>query len=298
MRRPGRLLGKETVVVRRFGWEVIERVFVGRSYYSFRRISDGRRFEEGATKRIAYLYARSSIALKSGQKYSLLSGGKYSGIGDPYKWKYKNEEYKHRLSKNQMDAVNNKKGAAAKKPPKRRFSFLGVLPNPSVLAQGCMTSDGMLVGLKALEWRSRENVLVSPTMYTRWESITLRAKNYNTTDALRSQGGIHAAWPPTDGRVPGELLLYMGELREYTNPSVKRNDRKAIGAVLAQLGGWGKCATGDIGWRSEFAMIQKIWVVDSRILQDVKNRYPEVEVLHASEFSMKPEDFERVTLEG
>jgi hypothetical protein len=128
--------------------------------------------------------------------------------------------------------------------------------------------DGMIVGLKALRWK--HGALYSPTYGTRWDSCVLKAKYWSNQDALRGMTGIHAAWPTVDRRkLPTELWGYL----HYHDQG-----------VIAELVGWGQCVVGDIGWRAETVMLRKIYVIDARITAQVQRAYPEVEVLHASQY--------------
>lgn len=105
--------------------------------------------------------------------------------------------------------------------------------------------DGCLLGLKLLKWESYdgEYVVMSPHRLTVWNGTRLTADNIPEA-RLRNEEGIHAIWPPREkeGAQDDEIAVY----------SPKKSKQ-----FWAAVAGWGRCVTGDVGWRAEHVEIRR-----------------------------------------
>lgn len=107
--------------------------------------------------------------------------------------------------------------------------------------RGARWPDGTLHGFKGFAVSLGLGILRSPLRDVEWPSVALTAHAWNSGEMLRGVAGIHACWPQ----------------RCMTRPF---GDEIAADWVLAEVAGHGTCVTGDIGWRSQHAIIKRIHI--------------------------------------
>lgn len=146
--------------------------------------------------------------------------------------------------------------------------------------------DGMLKGIKAFRWlciattanwygRAIDSLyrdyLVSPTTWAVWESHVLKVPKWHEANVVRGVAGIHAAWPTLSGRLPAEIAFWYYNTRDTSH-------------IIAEVLGWGRVATGNLGWRAENVMIKKVYAQLPEQVAKIQERYPEIEVVHRSQW--------------
>jgi len=268
--KPKPFPGTNEVLRESFGWRFIRRDFCGRTYYRYEHTHNGRTevYPESEHRKTAYRLAKDKRTvpyLKGTLKFQF-------GLGVRSWWYYPATTHTRNGGFVQAFAFNHRPTQKQVDDSLTRWNSYNrtrtYIEYPN-LAEG-KREDGMLAGVKALQWCG--TCLRSPTQRTPWQSHVMKVPHWRESDVVRGQAGIHAAWPTLEpGKLAGEL--YGG----YYNPMNEKD-------VIVEVVGWGRCAVGDMGWRAENVMIKKVYAQTPYQVKQIAARYPEVEVVHRSQW--------------
>jgi hypothetical protein len=190
--------------------------------------------------------------------------------------------------------------------PQNQFPiFLGPLPSSTVILGFDLASPSDIdpsvettLGWRCWIWDELSETLLSPVMGTTWETAEMRADVYDAVKDIRGQRGIHAyrvpkAWRTKESETASEMksfLHYYGPL-VLLDPaySIKRVSflYQSMGAAYQPLQPvfihgiverFGQYVLGEVGWRSEWAVIRELVAPTEAIGLKLEQKFPEVKV--------------------
>jgi hypothetical protein len=155
-------------------------------------------------------------------------------------------------------------------------AWLAVAPP---LAVGARWPDGTLAGTRLMAV-DHDGLLRSPAQRTAWDRAALSAGEWTDAAALRGATGIHASWPAIGGvELPGEVRALVHATR-----SAGLRLRLGLDRAIAYVAGYGRCVTGDLGWRAERVLLLRV-VCAPQMLERIRARYPEIDCVARSRSS-------------
>ncbi len=156
------------------------------------------------------------------------------------------------------------------------------------------------LGWRGWIWDEVSETLLSPVIGTTWESAELRAEVYAPIKEIRSAAGIHAYRVPTDRKAKVcETILEIQEAQNSFGKLVRLSppvNKKHIGFANEEFSQsvvkipispvflhgiverFGQYVLGEIGWRSEWAVIRELVAPTTALGLKLEQRFPEVKV--------------------
>lgn len=169
--------------------------------------------------------------------------------------------------------------------------FVNVLtktnPLPQLLRDPIYNND---FGWRCWSWCKLEKKLYSPIQNTEWPQAENHAHKYDESSMVRGVAGIHAKFVPEKWQeleCPDGIDFIRNSLpTDYLENlyGTYYKDRIEITGLVERFG---KYVEGTDGWRSEWAIIRKLYAPSSEVGLDLERAFPEVEVIYKSEPNIK-----------
>jgi branched-subunit amino acid transport protein len=108
-------------------------------------------------------------------------------------------------------------------------------------------------------------LLRSPHRNTVWEGPDMVCEDWEESEVVRGVSGVHAYLCPTDWKIQAK-----------NRPGSIYDNSIMIAGVVER---YGRYVLGEDGWRSEWAIIRKLYAPNKVIAEALRKSYPEVEIL-------------------
>lgn len=139
-------------------------------------------------------------------------------------------------------------------------------------------------GWRCWSWCQLEKKLYSPIQNILWPQAENHAHKYDTSDMVRGVAGIHARFVPENWEgleCPDGMDAMISSLPPSYLAGLYGPNWKHRIEITGLVERFGKFVEGTEGWRSEWAIIRKLYAPTNEIGLDLEKAFPEVEVIYA-----------------